>query len=107
MSGWFAAGLPSSLLAPLFFADPAGAVVGKFLSHHCGAWNAKWCAEKTVGGTLAVVGVTYFTLSFTEPQWLRLAVAVLAGAAEAVGGEYDNVMLGLVVVLGWRLSLLA
>ena len=104
VSLWFGAGLPSPLLAPLFFADPAGAVVGKLVTHHAPSLNPIWYSNKTVCGTLAVVAVTYGTVPFSEPAALRLSVALLAGAAEAVGGEYDNVALGAVVVLGWQIS---
>lgn len=38
---------------PVFFADPAGAIVGKFLTKR-GVYNPRWIGEKTLGGTLAV-----------------------------------------------------
>ena len=48
---------PVAALAPLFFADPAGAVVGKFFSKR--GLNRAWYENKTVMGTLAVLLVAY------------------------------------------------
>ena len=51
--------LPPTILAPLFFADPAGAVVGKACTRNLGpAYNPPWYGQKTVAGTFAVFAVT-------------------------------------------------
>ena len=47
VSGWFYLELDPRLLAPVFFADPAGAVVGKTLSRHLPALNPPWYQKKT------------------------------------------------------------
>ena len=46
----------------MFFADPSGAVVGKFCSRRAPAWNPQWYREKTVAGSLAVAAFTFATL---------------------------------------------
>ena len=48
MSCWFYLQLDPRLLAPVFFADPAGAVVGKTLARHLPALNPTWYQKKTV-----------------------------------------------------------
>lgn len=101
---WFWMQLPIAVLAPMFFADPAGAVVGKGLSgmKDRGVPNPVWWrangTQKTVGGSLAVLLVT--AVAFVAPATLpqRLLVGVVAALAEAMGGAYDNVLLVLVVV---------
>ena len=52
------------MLAPVFFADPAGAVVGKYCSHTCPEYNKKWHDKKTIAGSAAVLGFTYATIAF-------------------------------------------
>lgn len=107
---WFWCELPIQVLAPMFFADPAGAIVGKWLTgmKHRGWPNPVWWrsgeSTKTVGGSAAVLLVTALTMSApaTAPQ--RLAVGLLAAWAEALGGAFDNLLLVLCVV-GSRLAL--
>jgi hypothetical protein len=102
VSTWFWLQLPASILAPLFFADPAGAVVGKALSRRLGPrWNPPWYGPKTVGGSCAVFALTYLSITYecTAPQ--RACLAAAATVAEAVGGEYDNLAIAVVVLLGW------
>lgn len=101
---WFFLQLPVYVLAPMFFADPMGAVVGKYLSglKDNGVQNPIWWSHggvtKTIGGSAAVL---FFTvLTFAPPATLlqRLLVGVAAVLAEAIGGAYDNFLLVLVVV---------
>ena len=106
VSLWFSLSLPPSLLRPLFFADPAGAVVGKFFTSRFPRLNPAWLGAKTVLGSLSVAAVTYLTLPFPASASLRLAVSAAAAVAEAVGGEYDNLALGAAVLAGWRWSLM-
>ena len=102
VSTWFALQLPALLLAPLFFADPAGAVVGKALSRHLGPrWNPAWVDQKTIGGSCAVFALTWLTITYDCSPLQRCALAALATLAEAVGGEYDNLAIGAVVLFGW------
>lgn len=101
---WFHARMPPAALAPLFFADPAGAVVGKFLSRKVPKQNPRWYSNKTVGGSCAVCIVTFLALTVFYPpipvHW-RLLLSIVAMLAEAVGGAYDNLCQAAVVLLGY------
>ena len=102
VSVWFWLQLPPLVLAPLFFADPAGAVVGKLLSRHLGPrLNPPWLASKTVGGSCAVFALTWVSITYECTVWERCGLAAAATVAEAVGGEYDNLAIGVVVLSGW------
>lgn len=104
VSVWFAMRLPAQILAPLFFADPAGAVVGKALSRRLGPrWNPAWYDKKTVGGSCAVFLLTWMTITYDCSRLQRCALAGVATVAEAVGGDYDNLAIGAVVLLGWMI----
>eukprot|EP00948_MAST-09A_sp_MAST-9A-sp1_P000912 g912.t1 len=92
------------VLAPMFFADPAGAIVGKFLSRKLGRLNPKWIGSKTVGGSLAVFLVTYNTIWFTTSKEARLAIATTATLGEGIGGEVDNLFISVACIFGYLLS---
>lgn len=62
VSAWFFMRLPAHILAPLFFADPAGAVVGKFFTWTKPARNKAWYQNKTVFGSAAVFAFTLCTV---------------------------------------------
>lgn len=97
---WFYAQLPLAALSPMFFADPAGAVVGKFLTRN-GFPNRTWYLNKTVGGSAAVLLVTAATLLVFYPPMpavLLAGLSVGAVVAEALGGQYDNLFLAGVVI---------
>ena len=96
--------MPATILAPLFFADPAGAVVGKACSKTLGQrYNPRWYQQKTILGTAAVFTLTYATITFPCTTLARLRIAAFAAAAEGVGGDYDNLALAAVVLISWRL----
>lgn len=105
---WFSLELPVHVLAPMFFADPMGAVVGKYLSSLKGIHNPVWWRRggvtKTLGGSAAVFAFTVLTFAgpATLPQ--RMTVGLLAVLAEAIGGAYDNLLL-VIVVVGSRMLL--
>ena len=102
VSVWFALQMSSSILAPLFFADPAGAVVGKACSKAFGPRrNPTWYGEKTLAGTAAVFAFTYATIAFRCTTMARLAIAAIAAVAEGIGGDFDNLAIAAVVLLGW------
>ena len=102
VSAWFWLQLPAPMLAPLFFADPAGAVVGKTLSRKFGPrWNPPWCGPKTVAGSCAVFLLTYLTIAYECTVLQRAGLAAAATVAEAVGGDYDNLAIAAVVLVGW------
>ena len=105
VSAWFFLELPPTVLAPLFFADPAGAVIGKACSRLLGAsYNPAWYGSKTVAGTAAVFIFTFLSITYDVSTFVRLRLAALAAVAEALGGEFDNLAIGAVVLGGWLLS---
>lgn len=101
---WFWLRMPILVLAPMFFADPAGAIVGKWLSslEGKGICNPVWwrgCGTtKTVGGSAAVLVFTALTFAAPATLGQRLVVGAMAALAEALGGAYDNLLLVTVVV---------
>lgn len=99
---WVYNGSPLRILAPVFIADPAGAVVGKFASRHFPAQNKQWLGTKTICGSFAVLLATYISLHAPHSPLPRLLVSVFAALGEAVGGAYDNIVIALVVVVASR-----
>ncbi len=71
----------TALLAPMFFADPAGALVGR-------TWPLRRWNGKSLGGTLAVGLVT--ALLLWRLGWSALAVAVGAVGMMLVEGVLDR-----------------
>merc|ERR1712012_74703 len=96
---WFFLQLPARALAPLFFADPAGAVVGKFCSRR--GWNREWWQNKTVAGTLAVFFVAGFSIDVPDNN-ARFLLATACALAEAFGGKtFDNAVIAIPALCGW------
>eukprot|EP00746_Dinoflagellata_sp_MGD_P086695 gnl/MRDRNA2_/MRDRNA2_34337_c0_seq1.p1 gnl/MRDRNA2_/MRDRNA2_34337_c0~~gnl/MRDRNA2_/MRDRNA2_34337_c0_seq1.p1 ORF type:complete len:218 (-),score=28.51 gnl/MRDRNA2_/MRDRNA2_34337_c0_seq1:95-748(-) len=88
---WFFCEQPPMALAPLFFADPAGAVVGKFCTKR--NMNMNWWQNKSVMGTLAVFAFAFLSLSIPETA-PRIFVAGVCALAEAFGGQtFDNAVI--------------
>ena len=104
VSIWFYLQLPPMILAPVFFADPAGAVVGKACTRHFPRYNPAWYGQKSVCGSLAVFTLTFCTISFPCNLIERIAIANAATIAEAFGGDYDNLALAATVLIGWRIT---
>ena len=98
VSLWVYLGLPLRVLGPVFLADPAGAVVGKYMSTVFPKGNKKWIGSKTLAGSVAVFVVTFASLYSPRDPLTRGAVALLATLGEALGGAYDNLVIALVVV---------
>ena len=96
---WFAAQQPTAALAPLFFADPAGAVFGKLASRR--GFNVEWYENKTVVGTAAVFAFAYLSLDILSAG-PRLGVALLCALGEAVGGKtFDNAVIAVPALGSW------
>jgi hypothetical protein len=96
---WFYNQQPSIALAPLFFADPAGAVFGKFFSQR--NLNMEWWDNKTVVGTAAVFLFAFISLDVpTFPA--RVGIAVLCALGEAFGGKtFDNAVIAVPALGSW------
>lgn len=102
---WVYLRLPLTVLSPVFLADPAGAVVGKWASRTLG-FNPRWIGEKTICGSTAVFIVTFLSLTPLVPLTLsgRVLVALLATIGEAIGGAYDNIVIAAVVIVSSGVS---
>ena len=98
VSTWVYLGQPLRILAPVFVADPAGAVVGKWMSKQFPKDNVKWIGDKTVFGSIAVFAATFVSLYRPLDTLPRLGVSALAALGEAIGGAYDNLVIALIVV---------
>ena len=96
---WFYMQLPVSVLAPIFFADPAGAIVGRYMSRKYAKMNLKWIGDKTIFGSLAVFIVTFFTASVDNQN--RYYVALASTIGEAIGGKYDNLVVAVIAIGAW------
>ena len=102
VSTWVYLGLSLRVLAPVFLADPAGAVIGKLMTNLFPKDNRQWIGSKTIAGSLAVFIVTFATLFQPIETIPRLAVSLLATLGEAIGGPYDNLVIALVVITFYR-----
>lgn len=81
-------GVPFSKVAPLFYADPMGAIVGRNLRT-----VELWGTGKSLGGTLAVFGTALLT--FTDGTWASRAFAAgMIAAIELFSGKWDNPAIG-------------
>eukprot|EP00927_Polykrikos_kofoidii_P061393 TRINITY_DN56229_c0_g1_i1.p1 TRINITY_DN56229_c0_g1~~TRINITY_DN56229_c0_g1_i1.p1 ORF type:complete len:273 (-),score=31.32 TRINITY_DN56229_c0_g1_i1:220-972(-) len=99
VAAWFGLKQPVRALAPLFVADPAGAVVGKFCSRR--GMNMIWWENKTVMGTLAVFFFAFISLS-VPTLGVRAFVALLCALAEAFGGKtFDNAVIAVPAIGSW------
>eukprot|EP00408_Alexandrium_pacificum_P057488 CAMPEP_0171172346 /NCGR_PEP_ID=MMETSP0790-20130122/9674_1 /TAXON_ID=2925 /ORGANISM="Alexandrium catenella, Strain OF101" /LENGTH=211 /DNA_ID=CAMNT_0011637205 /DNA_START=53 /DNA_END=688 /DNA_ORIENTATION=+ len=99
VAAWFYLQMPVCVLAPLFFADPAGAIIGKFCSRR--GCNQVWWENKTVMGTLAVF--IFAAISLDLPGfWPKVLVAAVCALAEAFGGKtFDNAVIAVPVIGSW------
>ncbi|PFH32646.1 phosphatidate cytidylyltransferase [Besnoitia besnoiti] len=89
---WTLFDLPLATLAPMFYADPSGAVVGRLVE------SRKWIGEKTVAGSAAVFVVTFLSAYTVTCLWHRLVLAALCTILEATGGDCDNLLMSLPVI---------
>lgn len=99
VGGWFFLQQPSMALAPLFFADPAGAIFGKFFSQH--GLNVEWWENKTVVGTTAVFVFAFICLD-VPTVFPRVGVAAACALGEAFGGKtFDNAVIAVPALSSW------
>jgi len=91
--------IPLEIIKPVFFADPLGALVGRYLTEE-GYTNPRWVGEKTVGGTCAVFLSTLATLGFGS--WLeKMVLAVVVAVAEGLSKDFDNLFIAAIVIGGY------
>ncbi|PHJ16006.1 phosphatidate cytidylyltransferase [Cystoisospora suis] len=89
---WALLDLPFAPLAPMFYADPCAAIVGTTVE------SRKWYKNKTIAGSAAVFVVTLLTAFTVDYAWHRLAIAALCTLLEALGGDYDNLLMSIPVI---------
>mmetsp|Transcript_288 Transcript_288/g.944 ORF Transcript_288/g.944 Transcript_288/m.944 type:complete len:209 (-) Transcript_288:97-723(-) len=105
LSVWCQAELSYSVLMPLFYADPAGALVGKFASQRLHPrLNPVWIHSKTFLGSLAVFVVAYLSLQRPVVILHRLLTALGIAVAEGLAGDYDNIAISAITVVSYFLS---
>lgn len=101
VSVFFHQQLPLEMIKPVFFSDPLGALVGRFLTDLAWFPNPTWAGEKkTVCGSCAVFLSTVATLSYGA-WWQKLALSCLVTLAEATTREFDNLCIAAVVIGGY------
>ena len=93
--------LPLHIVRPIFFADPMGAIVGKTLTNNH-IYNPVWINNKTVGGSFAVFFTCYLSLTFGDALQ-RLFLSVFVALGEGLSSKYDNLLITLVVIIGYEL----
>jgi len=91
--------IPLEIIKPVFFADPLGALVGRYLTNQ-GYKNPRWIGEKTVGGTCAVFLSTMATLGFGT-WWEKLGLSVVVAVAEGLSKDFDNLFIAGIVIGGY------
>ena len=90
--------IPFYKIAPLFYADPFGAIVGRTIE------TQKLVGSKSVGGTAAVFVVAFLTLFDTPDLLVRLFCAAFIAFIELVSGKLDNPCIGMFLVVKALLS---
>ena len=79
--------LPMIYIAPLFYADPMGAIVGRNFA------SRKLVGSKSLAGTIAVFVTA--SLTFVEtPAWACVFSGAAVAAIELLAGKWDNVAIG-------------
>lgn len=84
--------IPYSEMTPLFYADPAGAIVGRTVKSHQ-IWN-----NKTIAGSTAVFGTTFITLPPSYELNEKIVISTFITIIELFGGEIDNLLISLFLI---------
>ena len=87
--------IPIKEMAPLFYADPCGAIIGRnfpIIKHYGG---------KTLSGSFAVFSAAYLTLTGTNRIYSAFIIAFLEG----ILGKWDNPGIGMFLILRHFLKL--
>lgn len=82
--------VPYSEMSPLFYADPAGAIIGRTID------SPKIWENKTIAGTGAVLGTAFLTTNGDIPE--KLAVSILIAMIELFGGKIDNSLIAFFLI---------
>ena len=83
--------VPYSELSPLFYADPAGEIIGRTIR------SPKIWENKTISGTSAVFGTSLATTSGSIEE--KLLVSIIITMIELFGGKIDNLLIGFFLII--------
>tara|TARA_Y100000741_G_C18259331_1_gene560060 strand:- start:2580 stop:3167 length:588 start_codon:yes stop_codon:yes gene_type:complete len=83
--------VPYSEISPLFYADPAGAIIGRTIE------SPKIWENKTFAGTGAVFGTAFITTTGDIPE--KLSLSILIAIIELFGGKIDNSLIAFFLIL--------
>jgi dolichol kinase len=94
--------IPLKNIAPFFLADPMGAIIGKNI------YSPILYGKKTIAGTLTVITVSYICFSLFNQKEInnfkRILWSILIGIVEGIGGEIDNLLIGLTLILKYKIE---
>lgn len=88
--------VPYSEMSPLFYADPAGAIIGRTIE------SPKIWENKTIAGTGAVFGTAFVTSTGDIPE--KLVVSILIAMIELFGGKIDNLLISFFLIAKYILE---
>tara|TARA_B100001175_G_scaffold313415_1_gene320985 strand:+ start:5767 stop:6348 length:582 start_codon:yes stop_codon:yes gene_type:complete len=82
--------VPYSEISPLFYADPAGAIVGRTIE------SPKIWENKTLAGSASVLGTSLITTNGNIGD--KLGISIIIMLIELFGGKIDNTLIGLFLI---------
>ena len=91
--------IPYQAMAPLFYADPAGAIVGR-LSQNT---TIPLYQDKSVQGTVAVFTAAALSTDQELPE--KLLVGILVATIELFGGKIDNSLIALFLMIRYLIQI--
>ena len=98
--------MPFIILAPAFFADPMAMIVGSNVASPklrtlpvIGKRFEGVFENKSTVGTLTAFIVSAVVLSPSMEVMPRLVISLAVAVAEALGGKYDNLLIGTVCIV--------
>ena len=88
--------VPYSEITPLFYSDPAGAIIGRTID------SPKIWENKTIAGTTAVIGTTFITTHGDIPE--KITVSIIVALIELFGGKIDNSLIASFLILRYLIE---
>ena len=83
--------VPYSEICPLFYADPAGAIIGRTIE------SPKIWENKTIAGTSAVLGTAFVTVDGNLSE--KITISILLTMIELFGGKIDNSLIAFFLII--------
>ena len=88
--------VPYSEITPLFYSDPAGAIIGRTID------SPKIWENKTIAGTTAVIGTTFITTHGDIPE--KITVSIIVALIELFGGKIDNSLIASFLIIRYLIE---